>query len=135
MRYHVNREALSTTVALSVSVPSSPLLNQRRKAYAGDTNLLRLMGHLANLSRKSLSDYPALYRSSLDRYTTHNGLLYYTAHSDDTTRVVVPDHDDFRLRIMYECHDAPSGGHSGKEKTYLTVSRDFYWPRQYQFVR
>ena len=35
---------------------------------------------------------------------------------------------------MFECHDAPSGGHRGREKTYLTVSRDFYWPRQYLFV-
>ena len=36
---------------------------------------------------------------------------------------------------MYEYHDAPTGGHRGREKTYLTVSRDFYWPRQYQLVR
>ena len=36
---------------------------------------------------------------------------------------------------MYECHDAPTGDHRGREKTYLTVSRDFHWPRQYQFVR
>ena len=36
---------------------------------------------------------------------------------------------------MFECHDEPSGGHRGRDKTYLTVSRDFYWPRQHQFVR
>ena len=36
---------------------------------------------------------------------------------------------------MYESHDAQSGGHRGREKTFLTVSRDFYWLRQYQFVR
>ena len=36
---------------------------------------------------------------------------------------------------MYECHDAPTGGHRGREKTYLAVSRNFYWPRQYEFVR
>ena len=36
---------------------------------------------------------------------------------------------------MYECHDAPTSGHRGREKTNLTVSHDFYWPRQYQFVR
>ena len=35
---------------------------------------------------------------------------------------------------MYMYHDAPVGGHRGREKTYLTVSRDFYWIRQYQFV-
>ena len=36
---------------------------------------------------------------------------------------------------MCECHDAPTGGHRGREKAYLTVSRDFYWPRQYDLVR
>ena len=36
---------------------------------------------------------------------------------------------------MYEYHDAPVGGHRGLEKTYTTVSRNFYWSRQYQFVR
>ena len=35
---------------------------------------------------------------------------------------------------MYEYHDAPVGGHRGREKTYLTVSRGFYWPCQYQIV-
>uniref|UniRef100_A0AAV1VH10 Integrase catalytic domain-containing protein n=1 Tax=Peronospora matthiolae TaxID=2874970 RepID=A0AAV1VH10_9STRA len=57
------------------------------------------------------------------------------AVSGDTPRVVIPDDTDLRLRIMFEYHDAPIGGHRGREKTYLTVSRDFYWPRQYQFVR
>jgi hypothetical protein len=36
---------------------------------------------------------------------------------------------------MYEYHDAPVSGHRGGEKTYLTLSCDFYWPRQYKFVR
>ena len=40
-----------------------------------------------------------------------------------------------RLRVMCEYHYAPIGGHCGRKKIYITVSRDFYWPRQYQFVR
>ena len=61
--------------------------------------------------------------------------MYYTAVADDTPRVVAPAHDNLRLRIMFRFHDARAGGYRGHEKTYLTVSRDFYWPRQYQFVR
>ena len=82
-----------------------------------------------------LKDLPALHRSSSDRYTTCNGLSYYTAVTGDNPRIDVPTHIDLRFRIMYECHDALTSGHRGREKTYLTVSRDFYWPRQYQFVR
>ena len=130
-----NSEGKPTVATLVASIPSSSLLDDIRKAYAEDKDLLRLMDHLVSPSRKSLKDLPALYRSSSDRYTTRNGLLYYTAVAGDTPRVVVPTHNDLRLRIMYECHDAPPSGHRGREKTYLTVSRDFYWPRQYQFVR
>ena len=93
------------------------------------------MVHLASLSRKYVADLPSLQCSSLDRYTTRNGLLYDTNVADDTPHVVVSSLDNFRLRIMFECQDAPTGGHRGREKTYLTVSRDYYWPIQYQFVR
>ena len=130
-----NSEEKFTVAILTVSIPSSTLLDDVRKAYAEDKDLLRLMDHLVNPSRKSLNDLSALYRSSSDRYTTRNGLLYYTAVAGDKPRVVVPAHNNLRLRILYECHDAPTGGHRGREKIYLVVSRDFYWPRQYQFVR
>ena len=36
---------------------------------------------------------------------------------------------------MFECDDAPSSGHRGREKTYLTVSDNFYRACQYPFVR
>ena len=97
----VKSEVLTTVASLPVSVPSSPLLDDMRKAYAGNKYLLCLIDHLANPSRKTLSDLPARYRSSLNRYTTRNGLLYYTAVPDDAPRVVVPDHDDFCLRIIF----------------------------------
>ena len=93
------------------------------------------MDHLVTPSRKSLKALPALYLSSADQYATRNRLLYYAVFAGDTPRVFVPTHNDLRLRILYECHDAPPSGHRGRKKTYLTVRRDFYWPRQYQFIR
>ena len=61
----------------------------------------------------------ALYRSSLDQHTTQNELMCNTAVADDPRRVVVPSHDYLRFRIMFECHDAPTGSQCGHEKTYL----------------
>ena len=130
-----NSENKSTIATIVASVPSSTLFDDVRKAYEEDKALQNLMDHLKNPSSQSLKGLSKQYRSSVDRYTTRDGLLFYTAVSGDTPRVVVPTHNDLRLRIMYECHDAPVSGHRGREKTYLTVSRDFYWPRQYQFVR
>uniref|UniRef100_A0AAV1T6K9 Integrase catalytic domain-containing protein n=1 Tax=Peronospora matthiolae TaxID=2874970 RepID=A0AAV1T6K9_9STRA len=80
----------------------------------------------------------AVMTSSVPSSTLHDDVRRAYAHdavSGDTPRVVIPDDTDLRLRIMFEYHDAPIGGHRGREKTYLTVIRDFYWPRQYQFVR
>ena len=112
-----------------MSTPSSSLLDDVRKAYREDENLLRLMSYSSNPSRQAQKRLTSSYRSSTDQYAVCDVLLYYTAVKGDTPRVIVPTHDDLRLRIMYEC------GHRGREKTYLAVSRDFFWPRQYDFVR
>ncbi|KAG2784491.1 hypothetical protein PC129_g21064 [Phytophthora cactorum] len=50
-------------------------------------------------------------------------------------RIVVPNDYDLRMRIMYEYHDAPAAGHPGREKTYVLLTRDFYWNHQYKWVR
>ncbi|KAG2872157.1 hypothetical protein PC129_g23367 [Phytophthora cactorum] len=36
---------------------------------------------------------------------------------------------------MYEYHDAPTTGHPDREKTYVLLTRDFYWNHQYKWVR
>ena len=112
----INSRDTPTDSILTVSVPSSSLVEDVRKAYAEDNDLLLSMYHMVNPSRKSLKVLPSLYRSSSDRYTTRNGLLNYTAVDGDTPRVVVPAHNNLRLRILYNCHDAPSGGHRGRER-------------------
>ena len=116
-------------------VPSSILLDDVRKSYAEDESLLRLMGYVTNLSSQALKSLTPEYRSKIDRYTSRDGLLYYTSVNGDTPRVVIPTHNDLRLCIMYERHDSPTGGPRGREMTYLTVSRDFYWRCQYKIVR
>uniref|UniRef100_A0AAV1TI84 Integrase catalytic domain-containing protein n=1 Tax=Peronospora matthiolae TaxID=2874970 RepID=A0AAV1TI84_9STRA len=129
-----NSETVTVAVMTS-SVPSTTLYDDVRRAYAQDGEIVKLLTHLSQPSRESLKRLSSAYRSASDRYTIRNGLMYYTAVSGDTPRVVIPDDTDLRLRIMFEYHDAPIGGYRGREKAYVTVSRDFYWPRQYQFVR
>ncbi|POM73082.1 Pol protein [Phytophthora palmivora] len=40
-----------------------------------------------------------------------------------------------RYRILYEAHDVPLSGHLGREKTYGSVSRDYWWPKLYKWVK
>ncbi|KAF1324825.1 reverse transcriptase, partial [Globisporangium splendens] len=49
--------------------------------------------------------------------------------------VVVPNDEGLRHRLLYEYHDSPSGGRLGREKTFLSLSRDYYWPHMYKWVR
>ena len=39
-----------------------------------------------------------------------------------------------RCQIFYECHDSPSAGHVGIQKTYVLVHKQFYWPRLHKDV-
>ena len=106
----VQNSRLKPTVS-TISVLSSTLLDDIRKAYQEDKALIWLMDNLRNPSEQSLKVLSKQYRSSTDRYSTRNGLLYYTAIADDTPRIVIPTHNDLRLRVMYDCHDEPICGH------------------------
>jgi hypothetical protein len=50
-------------------------------------------------------------------------------------RRVVPERRRLRLRLFEEFHDSKIGGHFGQEKTYLELSRRFYWPDMEASIR
>ncbi|KAG3233964.1 hypothetical protein PI124_g20977 [Phytophthora idaei] len=91
-----------------VSAPSSSLIDDVKDAYASDADAKQL-------------------------------LSYASASSDEArrnaNRILVSNDYDLRVRIMYEYHDADTAGHLGHEKTYLLLTRDFYWNYQYKWVR
>ena len=52
---------------------------------------------------------------------------------DDAWEQVFPSEE--RKKLLLECHDDPTAGHLGREKTFARVARYYYWPRYYQSVR
>jgi hypothetical protein len=95
--------------------------------------LLRALGSKAFEN----SDKPssARLRASLHRYSVDDGLLYYSTGAVDTPRVVVPhDDEDLKYRILFEAHDTPLSGHLGREKTYSSVSRTYWWPKLFKWT-
>ncbi|KAL7680507.1 putative integrase zinc-binding domain-containing protein [Plasmopara halstedii] len=52
--------------------------------------------------------------------------FYAIAHGN-TARVVVPNEEGLRYRLLYEYHNSPSGSHLGRDKTLLDLSRNYYW--------
>jgi Integrase zinc binding domain/Retroviral aspartyl protease/Chromo (CHRromatin Organisation MOdifier) domain len=71
--------------------------------------LLRLKKSASTLSKNDLS----IIRS----------YVYYKSN-----RLYIPNDATLRTRILHECHDTPTSGHLGKDKTLSLVKRRFYWP-------
>ena len=42
-------------------------------------------------------------------------------------RIFVPDNKDLKSRLLRTYHDSPLGMHRGRDNTYHSLSRDFYW--------
>ncbi|KAF1334824.1 Pol protein, partial [Globisporangium splendens] len=105
------------------------------EGYKSDETCQDLLKYFKDPSDKALQGLPSRTRSRVHRFRVHNGLLYYAVEQGDTARVVVPNDEGLRHRLLCEYHDSPSGGHLGREKTFLSLSRDYYWPHMYKWVR
>ncbi|GMF56475.1 unnamed protein product [Phytophthora fragariaefolia] len=110
----------------------SPEMNLRDEiaaAYADDEVYANILAYLRSPSDETLGVRSRNTRNQIDRYHLDGDLLCYNIDRFDAPRVVVPNDDDLRARIIHEFHDSPMGAHLGREKTFAAVSRDFYWPR------
>ncbi|GMF28386.1 unnamed protein product [Phytophthora fragariaefolia] len=109
----------------------SPLYELIREAYAGDDDLAGLVAALS-VPNKTVG-LTERQRSRLHRYSVVEGLLYYQVDGGDEPRIVVPNDEDLRHRVLYEAHDTPRSGHLGREKTYTSVARNFWWSHIYKW--
>ena len=66
---------------------------------------------------------------SLSECTIRNDKLYYQ------DRLVIPDHDELKLKLLRYIHDSPVGGHHGRAKTLELLQRQYYWPLMHETVR
>ncbi|KAE8968060.1 hypothetical protein PR001_g27905 [Phytophthora rubi] len=110
----------------------SPLYELIREAYAEDDDLTGLVEALS--APNKTVKLTARQRSRLHRYSVVEGLLYYQVDGGDEPRIVVPNDEDLRHRVLYEAHDTSLSGHLGREKTYTSVARNFWWPHMYKWM-
>ncbi|KAL4151860.1 hypothetical protein PRNP1_008797 [Phytophthora ramorum] len=123
--YAVQEADANAVGVVRTTTPSSSLLDDVKAAYAHDADAKQLLEYFSTPSDKSRQKLSKHLRVRVHRYRVHNGLLLYSTVDDNADRIVVPD----------EYHDAPTSGHPGREKTYLLLTRDFYWSHQYKWVR
>jgi hypothetical protein len=118
----------------AITCVRSSLMDDIKESYKKDITCNTLLKYF-NSDCKDTSKLDSKSLSRLHRYSYHEGLIYYSIDHTDDPRILVPNDTDLKERILYEYHDSPISGHLGREKTFLAVSRDFYWPHLYKWVR
>lgn len=71
-------------------------------------------------------------RDYIDFYP--HGLLCYCTDVEDRPRIVLPHDEKSKYRIFYEAHGTALRGHLGRERTYSSVSRHYWWHKLYEWV-
>uniref|UniRef100_A0AAV1TNN0 Integrase catalytic domain-containing protein n=1 Tax=Peronospora matthiolae TaxID=2874970 RepID=A0AAV1TNN0_9STRA len=104
-------------------------------AYANDPDYADIIAYLRAPSEAALGALSRTKRDRIQRYSIDGDLLLYSIEKFDAPRTVIANDLDLRARIIHEYHDAPIGGHLGREKTFAAVSQDFLWPHVYKWVR
>ncbi|KAE9101286.1 hypothetical protein PF005_g14743 [Phytophthora fragariae] len=126
-KQNVLADALSRLPDYELAHPAyleSPLYELIREAYVDDNDLAGLVEALS--APNKAVELTARQRSRLHRYSVVEGLLYYQVDGGDEPRIVIPNDEDLRHRVLYEAHDTPLSGHMGWEKTYTSVARNFW---------
>ena len=65
-------------------------------------------------------------------YYRPDELIDAAVDDDEAWKTVIPK--EFRLEVLAECHDEPTAGHMGRDKTYDCATRYYYWPHMYKAV-
>lgn len=77
-----------------------------------------------------------VYMKVLNQRQTRNSQFKvmggYLYHKDD--RLYIPSDRALKTHILHECHDTPTSGHLGRDKTIDQVKRRFYWPNMDQEI-
>ena len=105
-----------------------------RESYVDDDQCWPVLQWLSKGDDAVKTRLSSRVRARLHRYETRDGLLYYQVHPGDSPRVVVPNVEDLKYKLVYEVHDTPMAGHLGREKTYAGLSSSFWWPKMYKWV-
>ncbi|MEM1008681.1 MAG: RNase H-like domain-containing protein, partial [Myxococcota bacterium] len=67
-----------------------------------------------------------LYNKSPDKYTKHNGLIFYKESKHHSKRIFLPA--KYRPDIIQAMHCSLLGGHMGVFKSFNRIANRYYWP-------
>ena len=85
----------------------------------------------------NISAHLKMILSQWDRLELHNGVLYRhwegDNNSDTKIQLILPS--NMRAEVLNHCHDAPTGGHLGEERTLSRVKGNLYWLAMKEYIQ
>ncbi|KEP45615.1 putative Transposon Tf2-1 polyprotein, partial [Rhizoctonia solani 123E] len=67
-------------------------------------------------------------RRAFKEYHMEAGLLFYQ------NKIVVPNDEDIKLRLLHLHHNNPLAGHPGRQRTLELVTRHYWWPGMRSYI-
>jgi hypothetical protein len=71
---------------------------------------------------------PASLKKGIEDWNTEGNLILYKG------RILVPNNEELKAKIVKEHHDSIVAGHPGRHKTLELISRNYWWPSMAQFI-
>ena len=93
---------------LSISSPMSTIFQTLQHYFATGDDLQIIQQYTHNQPSPSL-------------FHTCKGMLFFC------NKIFLPEANNFRIRVLRECHESPTAGHSGLKPTLAWVAASFYW--------
>jgi hypothetical protein len=126
-------------VAVAATVPHLPQPQEDVDSVVGSSKAATIRSSVVapslmhDIRRLALTDVS--YQALIARHqhyglTVQDGLVYSTSGL-----LYIPQDSELRTTLMREIHDAPTGGHLGREKTYSRLTAAVYWRGVYDDVR
>jgi hypothetical protein len=113
------------------ATPPDELMEQLRAGYGQDAFFSKVLAAFRGEGTPETSQQRKWRRQF--RYVEEERLLYEVrAH---TPRLCIPNAPGLRMALIWEHHDAPSGGHFGVERTVSRLKRLYWWPTVRKDVR
>ncbi|GMF45674.1 unnamed protein product [Phytophthora fragariaefolia] len=134
-----DEDCCATCVTLGINATVSslvlPLRQQIADAYKEDAFYAAIIRYLRNPTADTLAKMTRPTRDTITLHDLDGDRLICAIDTFDPLRGVIPADDVLRARLVHVYHDAPAGGHLGREKTFTALSHDFFWPRMYKWIR
>ena len=114
--------AQNREIVASVKATNTPIERQAKMLYENDYHVQEVLRKI-NEGRE------------LPRYFINEDILYYQTKGDEMPRLVIPDDEDLKNRVIFENHDVVTAGHPGIYKTYLGIQKKYYWPKMNKYIQ